>query len=327
MRIKETIHMPSIPNPVKAVWTLLFMLQSWVSPANAQVGIGTTNPNAAAQLEVSSTTKGFLPPRMSAAQRDAIANPPAGLLIWCSNCGPGLGELQVFDGRVWTNAGGGPASNVFSCGGSVTFQYNGTTVTYGTVTGAGGACWLDRNLGATRVATSKTDADAYGDLFQWGRLDDGHQNRSSLTTTTLSTSDIPGHNRFITTVGTALNDWRIPQNSNLWQGVTGTNNPCPTGWRLPTRGEWEAEIASWNPPNSSNGAFASPLKLTVPGYRDINGNIGGAGTFGYYWSSTVPSVDFDNTVSYILHVYDNTVEDHISTSVRASGITVRCIRN
>lgn len=314
-------------NRDKCTPNLLLMLFACTSFAKAQVGIGTTNRNAAAQLEVSSTTKGFLPPRMSAAQRDAIATPPAGLLIWCSNCGTGLGELQVFDGKVWTNAAGGPASNVFSCGGSVTFQYSGTTVTYGTVTGAGGACWLDRNLGATRVATGKTDADAFGSMFQWGRLDDGHQNLWSLTTTTLSTSDIPGNNRFITTGGTAPNDWRNPQNSNLWQGVTGTNNPCPTGWRLPTKEEWEAEIASWNPPNSSNGAFASPLKLTVPGYRDINGIRGGVAALGYYWSSTVPPVEIDNTVSYILRIDDSYPGDHISTSVRASGITVRCIRN
>ena len=62
----------------------------------AQVGIGTTSPSVAAALDVTSTTKGFLPPRMTAAQRVNIPAPtPAGLIIWCSDCGTS-GELQVF---------------------------------------------------------------------------------------------------------------------------------------------------------------------------------------------------------------------------------------
>ena len=53
-------------------------------PAFAQLGIGTTNPAASAALEVSSpgNNKGILIPRLSAAQKDAIANPAEGLLIY-----------------------------------------------------------------------------------------------------------------------------------------------------------------------------------------------------------------------------------------------------
>ncbi len=79
--------------------------------------------------------------------------------------------------------------------------------------------WLDRNLGAMQVATSSSDEDSYGDLFQWGRLDDGHQEITSPTTTTLSSGDVPGHGKFITDVSNWLFDWRSPQNDNLWQGV------------------------------------------------------------------------------------------------------------
>ena len=52
--------------------------------ATAQVGIGvsTANVNPSAQLDVSSTNKGLLPPRMTTVQRNAIANPAAGLLIY-----------------------------------------------------------------------------------------------------------------------------------------------------------------------------------------------------------------------------------------------------
>lgn len=60
------------------------------------------------------------------------------------------------------------------------------------VVGAGGATWMDRNLGATQVATSSSDTDAYGDLYQWGRFTDGHQCIDSDVTSTNSTTDTPG---------------------------------------------------------------------------------------------------------------------------------------
>ncbi|MDF1517225.1 MAG: hypothetical protein P1P79_04715, partial [Lutibacter sp.] len=94
-----------------------------------------------------------------------------------------------------------------------------------------GKTWMNKNLGASQVATSPTDSLAYGDLYQWGRLMDGHEKRTSGTTTTLSSSDTPGHSNFIL-ASSMPNDWRSPQNVNLWQGLVSTNNPCPTGYRL-----------------------------------------------------------------------------------------------
>jgi len=75
------------------------------------VGINTTGdaPNSKAMLDVSSTSKGFLPPRMTIVQRNDISTPPAGLMIWCSNCGAS-GEMQVYNGTAWTNLIGGSAS-------------------------------------------------------------------------------------------------------------------------------------------------------------------------------------------------------------------------
>jgi hypothetical protein len=49
----------------------------------AQVGVGTTAPDASAALEIESTTKGFLPPRMTLVQINAIATPAEGLMIYC----------------------------------------------------------------------------------------------------------------------------------------------------------------------------------------------------------------------------------------------------
>jgi hypothetical protein len=99
-----------------------------------------------------------------------------------------------------------------------------------------GATWMDRNLGASQVATTSTDENAYGDLYQWGRAADGHQCRNSSTTSTISSSEEPRHADFILTA-TNPNNWLNPADGNLWQGVNDINNPCPTGFRIPTEAE------------------------------------------------------------------------------------------
>jgi uncharacterized protein (TIGR02145 family) len=207
----------------------------------------------------------------------------------------------------------------FVCGDNITFIYNGTEVTYGTVTGENGTCWFDRNLGATRAATSSTDTEAYGDLYQWGRAADGHQIRTSVTTSALSDSDTPDHGSFVLAPNNPY-DWRSPQNSNLWQGVNGINNPCPSGFRLPTDGEWFEERQSWST-NDSEGAFASPLKLPVAGYRYYSdGSLRSVGTDGRYWTSTV-----DGTYSRFLLF--NSSNAYMSIDNRANGYSVRCIKD
>ena len=100
---------------------LLLILNS----IHAQVGIGTTTPAVSAALDVTSTSKGFLPPRMTKAQRNSIANPTAGLMIWCSNCGD-FGQIQVFNGFMWTNMIGGPRVDSLMVG----YDYGGGKIAY-----------------------------------------------------------------------------------------------------------------------------------------------------------------------------------------------------
>jgi uncharacterized protein (TIGR02145 family) len=185
-----------------------------------------------------------------------------------------------------------------------------------------GKVWMDRNLGATQVATSSTDANSYGSIYQWGRATDGHQIRTSTTTNTLSTSDTPGNSTFINACpGTNNYDWRSVKNDNLWQGVSGTNNPCPSGYRLPTEAEWVAEYATWSSTRSP-GAFASVLKLPVAGIRSCcGGGLEIVGTGAIYWTSTV------NSNQSKTFYFEQALNAGISNSNRADGRSVRCIKD
>jgi uncharacterized protein (TIGR02145 family) len=222
----------------------------------------------------------------------------------------GLSESTTYYVRAYaTNSVGTSYGNEFSF----------TTPAPITVTSPTGKLWMDRNLGASRVATSSTDSDAYGDLYQWGRGTDGHEKRTSQTTSTLSSSNTPGHGNFIT-IHSGNYDWRSPQNNNLWQGVSGTNNPCPEGFRLPTIAEWQGELNTWSNKNSA-GAFASPLKLPVAGTRDpSNGSLYSVGSDGYLWSSTV-----GGTYAQYLGFFSSTTGT--GSLGRASGRSVRCLKD
>jgi hypothetical protein len=296
---------------------ILLYLVFFATGVSAQVGVGTISPTASAMLEVSSTTQGFLPPRMTIIQRNAMQNTLApGLMIYCTDCGPN-GTLQVYNGIEWTNA-------TFVCGNSyITFKYNNAWVSYGTVIGANSRCWLDRNLGANQVAASSTDHLSYGDLFQWGRGDDGHQIKTSPITTDLSATDQPGHGQYIITYSSPY-DWRTSQNNNLWQGVSGTNNPCPSGWRLPTAAELESERQSWSS-NNSTGAFNSVLKLPTAGERSSSGGYSNAGTSTFLYSSDIGSGTGEGI--YTKRLSFSSTGAAIGISNRANGGSVRCIKN
>lgn len=224
-----------------------------------------------------------------------------------------------------------------ACGGVTSVAGKGAdTNTYGTVKARDGRCWLSTNLGVDvsklPIITSKDDPDGLGWYYQWGRGTDGHQIRTSGTTSTLSSSDTPGHGRFITTSSTP-HDWRSPQNNSLWQGVNGVNNPCPTGFRLPIMGA--PAVSEWKKLADAEGivglttAFNSTLKITGAGYRQ--GNAGGiiSNTDNEYWSS-----------SYFLSggfyyggyaIFDSLPTEHVATysqyGTKGNGMHVRCIKD
>jgi len=235
--------------------------------------------------------------------------------------GTAVGQMQYWNGTAWVVVATTPNEGAtLQMIGGVPKWIGGTPPPPPSVTNPNtGKIWMDRNLGATQVAINSTHAASYGDLYQWGRGKDGHQLRTSASTTTLSSSDQPVHGDFIKSESGNY-DWRSPQNTNLWQGVNGVNNPCPSGYRLPTETELNTERLSWST-NNATGAFTSPLKLPIAGVRGFDGQIVNVGDYGFYWSSTINS---NGNPAYLLFSNDVTT---ISYGYRANGQSIRCIKN
>ena len=284
---------------------LIVVLLLASSTLNAQVAINNDGspPDNSAILDIKSTEKGVLLSRMNFNQRNAIPNPAPGLLIYCTDCR----ELQMYTGIEWVGFTVGPALP--------------PTV----INPITGKIWMDRNLGAARVATSENDALAFGDLYQWGRAADGHEKRNSGTTATNATTAVPNQGNpwdglFITEDSDPF-DWLTPQDNTLWQGVNGINNPCPIGFRVATFAEWTAERESWIS-NNSAGAFASPLKLTRAGVREPDGGVDDVGgVSGNYWTSSNSNNNAQAISFSLANAGPNAGGNHVS------GYSIRCIKD
>jgi uncharacterized protein (TIGR02145 family) len=205
-----------------------------------------------------------------------------------------------------------------------------------TVVSKTGRIWMDRNLGAEQVASSPNDEKSFGDLYQWGRSADGHQLRNSLSKIGQLSSDSISNVFFMRPINTLSENWSNTQNVNLWQGQDGMANincPCPKGFRIPTAKEWTQEVNSWSS-NDFDGAFKSPLKLPLGGYRySLGGNLTEVGEKGNYWSSSYYGEKSGGleiscpspSQQYYSRIYKLSWA-RVLIKPRAHGFSVRCIK-
>jgi len=227
------------------------------------------------------------------------------------------------DQKVVLQATGVPVSDGFH---SFIIDTNGTTCSFrretmsNIVKGGSGKIWLSYNLGATAIPTSKTDAAQYGDYYQWGRDSDGHQKKNSPTDPTQSPTEFPVHGFFIK----GNDHWSTSTSLTLWDPVSGINNPCPSGFRVPTRQEWIDEFKD-SKITDSDTAYNSTLKLTVGGYRHKDsGDLTGDSQTGYYWSSS-PAAS-TNGANYEIRI-QNSSASTARSGRRGYGESVRCIQD
>ncbi|MEI7890467.1 MAG: hypothetical protein WCI36_00710 [bacterium] len=219
-------------------------------------------------------------------------------------------------------------------------------ITYGKVLAEDGRCWLDRNLGAKDLPTSATDDAGYGWYFQWGRKADGHQYTAwggqpspALSSSVMNNLAIivnhevqPPYNTYF--LGADGNpalfskfDW-LPdtlQDNSLWD-LTSSNNPCPSGFRVPTQQEFaqllnSAGLYGCNT-NCIVPAFNSKLKFVSAGYRgNAYASIERKGEVGYFWTVSPP---FSHEYQMFWTIIDNN-QIGAGPLWRYFGLSLRCI--
>ena len=290
----------------------------------AQVAINTdgSNPDPSAMLDVKSTDKGFLLPRLSVAEIAAISNPADGLQVY--NTTDGKLYIYVTTLAEWKQLSYGLNSLSSDCGFPITDTRD--SQTYNTVL-IGNQCWMSENLNIGDMVEGQYDqfndgdfdkycfdndtlnCDTYGGLYQWAEMVQ-YLNGASNT-----------------------NSWNPVPTGNV-QGI------CPTGWHLPTDVEWttltdylggtsvaggkmkETGTTHWNSPNT--GATNESGFIALPGgYRYSSGSFYSLGYYGDWWSSTENAgTDAWSRVLY----YDG---DQVGRygSYKTNGFSVRCLKN
>ena len=298
----------------------------------AQVGVGTTMPDASAALEIESTTKGFLQPRMTTAERDVINSGvwAEGLTIYntdtkCLELYNGTNWISVCDGSVVTTP---PPSTSLTT--QVASDNSGGTYTF-----------LAHNLGAdTSLDPDIPVVGLQGAYIQWGKrgptdfvgaANDGSDGFAAAPTA--SAANDAAISDWSSTSATDYS-WNVDENTPV--KVT-ANDPCPDGFRVPTRNEWQAVDANnvdnltgatWSagPTEFGNalqyGPDANGKLLTLPaaGNRsNASGALSTRGSGGYYWSSKEFS-----SLAYIL-IFNSSSVNPANLNNRKAGFSVRCI--
>ena len=301
-------------------FSFLFLILVWpFLSATAQVSINNdgSQPDNSAMLDIKSTNKGMLIPRLTQSQIKSISGPANGLLVYRVTDG----KLYIYTkiSAEWKEVAFGSSiisPPAFTCGSMFTVSHVASegvapedkTVTYGTVTNLPGEpseCWITQNLGADHQASSVTDAtdESAGWFWEFNRKQ-GYFFEGSTRK--------PG------------TPWVTSIDENFdWQS---SEDPCTielgSGWRIPSYTEWNNVLTGggWS---VRNDLWNSGLKRHAAGGVTTNGaGLFGRGEGGYYLSSMQNGTDQGLTL-----ICNNSSDPVIiGGGIKTTGIPLRCVK-
>ena len=281
-------------NLILCVFIFLFTGISWAQ----RMGIGTTTPAASALVDMTSTSQGLLPPRMSNAERNEMSGPVAGMIIWCTNCTL-EGEMQVFNGYAWKNMADSlsPSGIVTICNQVWTTKNldvarfrNGEPIPKVTDPAAWAAlttaayCYYNND--------SSTYAAIYGKLYNWYAVNDSR--------------------------GLAPAGWHVASDAE-WTTI----ETCQGGSSVAGGAMKEAGTIHWTIPNT--GATNSSGFTGLPGgLRQSSGAfLGGGGIYNYLWSSS----EILASSAWYRFLSFSFADIGRNATLKQTGFSVRCIRD
>lgn len=261
--------------------------------AQAQVGIGTNYPAVSAKLEVYSTNQGFLPPRLTTTERNAITYPVPGLIIFNTTTN-GL-EIKTTSGWLSIRISSPPQDYPsIQIGTQVWMTENLDVSTYrdGTpipeITDA--TTWAGLTTGAwCKYNNDASNGAVYGKLYNWYAIQDPK--------------------------GLCPDGWHVPTDAE-WSTLSSllVNN---VGGKLKATG-----TSLWNSSNI-NATNSSGFTGIPGGGRDHAGSFTSLGTYAYWWSAS----EYSTTNAWYRAAYYNTGILYNYHIAKADGLAVRCVKD
>ena len=278
---------------MKKALAILVFLAITITNIAQNVGIGTTTPAASALLDLSSTSKGLLPPRMTTTERNAITTPATGLVIFNTT----TNSLEIRNSAAWVSLS--PAADALptiqigtqkwmSKNLDVAFYRNGDPIPQVTDPTA----WAGLTTGAwCYYNNDSTQGNKYGKLYNWYAVNDPR--------------------------GLAPQGWHIPSDAEWTTLATTLGGSSVAGGKMK-----EAGTLNWTNPNiggNNNSGFAG-----LPGgLRRSNGPFDDIGTNGYWWSST----EFNTSTAWYRYLNRNSGSLSRDNNNKLDGFSVRCLRD
>ena len=221
-----------------------------------------------------------------------------GLIICCTNCAS-TGEIQMYNGSMWTNIAGGATS------------------TAGILTLCG-QTWMTKNLDVLRYRNGDSIT-KITDPAEWGALTTGaycYYNNDSATYAAIY-GKLYNFYAVIDPRGLAPEGWHIPSHTE-WS----TLQTCLGGSSVSGGVMKETGTTHWSAPNT--GATNSSGFTALPGgNRNVNGLFLSLGNVAYWWSSTV----FNSTDSWFRYITYNNGSLQNTASWKVNGFSIRCVRD
>jgi uncharacterized protein (TIGR02145 family) len=256
---------------------------------------------------------------MTVAQRNAIASPAQGLMIFCTDCG-GSGQPQFYNGSSWRDMlGGEPAANLtaHTCG---TPNVHNPNLTYGTMTDQEGNVYKTIVIGTQEWMAENLNTSIY-------------RNGDAIPT------DLDDVEWSVTTSGAWVyynNDasYGCPYGKLYnWYTCVDARQLCPVGWHVPTDAEWTVLTSYLGGEDVAGGKMKTTGTFSATNSSGFSGAPGGSryyygeyyyiGDGGWWWSSS----QYDTDRGWYRFLYSSGGFASRGSDPKRSGSSVRCLRD